>query len=212
MNIKAILFDLDGTLIDTTEFIYQAYDFTLTSHGFEVAERKALSPLIGQSLHDIYQKIAPLGNPQILADTHVSFQSEHLHLVETFPSIAMLLNKLKKLGFRLGIVTSRYKNTLKTLKAANLEKDLFDVIVSGDDVDKVKPDPGGVILALKKLTVKPNQTLLVGDSTADIEMGKNAKVKTVGVTYGFGGKEIVESNPDFVIGDINQLLKVLKLE
>lgn len=46
MNIKAILFDLDGTLVDTTEFIYQAYDFTLTSHGFEVKERKFLAPLI----------------------------------------------------------------------------------------------------------------------------------------------------------------------
>lgn len=56
MKIKAILFDLDGTLVDTTEFIYQAYDFALTSHGFAVKERKFLAPLIGQGLHSIYSR------------------------------------------------------------------------------------------------------------------------------------------------------------
>lgn len=153
---------------------------------------------------------APSGNPQALVNTHISFQSENLHLVETFPPVAKVLEKLKKIGFRLAIVTSRYKNTIKTLQAAKIKPDLFNVIVSGDDVDKIKPHPEGIILALKKLKVRPAQALLVGDSTADIEMGKNAKVKTAGVTYGFGGKAIKEANPDFIIDRLEDFLKVLQ--
>ncbi|MBI2039828.1 HAD-IA family hydrolase [Candidatus Microgenomates bacterium] len=207
---KAVLFDLDGTLVDTAEFIYQAYEYALSFHKLEVVKREALAPLIGHGLEVIYQTIAPKGDHKSLVDTHISFQEERFHLIKSFPSIISVIRKLKNLGFKIGVVTSRMKNTSKTLKASGMNEDLFDVIVTGDQVSNPKPHPEGVIIALKKLNIKPDNALMVGDATADIEMGKNAGVKTVGVTYGFGGKNIAKSNPDFVIDDLEELLKVLK--
>ena len=98
---------------------------------------------------------------------------------------------------------------MATLNTAGIDDKLFEVIVTGEDVEHIKPAPDGVLLALKKLKIKDTQAILIGDGTHDIEMARNAGVKTVGVTYGFGGEGIRASNPDFVKDKIEQLLEVL---
>lgn len=185
MKIKAILFDLDGTLLDTSEFIYQAYDFALNLHKINPPKRKQLAPHIGRDLVTIYKEIAPEVDPLSLKTAHFAFQEQNFHLIETFPNTDKVLNQLRKKKIKIGVVTSRLENTKKTLKAGGLNPDLFDVIISGDQLTKPKPDPQGVFLALKALKVKPSQALMVGDASPDIQMGKDAEVKTVGVTYGF---------------------------
>lgn len=206
---KAVLFDLDGTLIDTTEFIFQAYEHSLSTHGFEVIKREKLSPHIGRGLHVIYSEIAPGGDVEALIKTHINFQDERMHLVKSFPDIAEVLKKIKALGIKIGIVTSRLKNTPGALERGGLDAKLFDVIITADDVKNLKPNPEGVLKALNKLKVKASEAILVGDAQVDIQMGKNAKVKTVGVTFGFGGKGIKKSKPDFVIDNIEELLSIL---
>ncbi len=206
MIVKAILFDLDGTLVDTSEFIYQAYEHTLSLHKHKVVQRKTLAPHIGRGLSAIYKDLAPMGNNKNLIETHNSFQEDHFYLVKSFSNVLKVINELRKKGFKIGIVTSRYKNTPKTLDAAGINTNLFDVIITGDIVTKPKPDPEGIILALDKLKIKPEEAIFVGDAIVDIQMGKNAKVKTVGVTYGFGGKAIAESKPDYMIDEITDLL------
>lgn len=207
--IKAILFDLDGTLVDSTEFIYQAYEYVLEKHGHEVTKREVMAPLIGRGLHAIYSKIAPTGDPDVLSQAHISFQSENFHLIRSFPNTLEVIKHLKLKSFKLGIITSRMKNTPQTLEAAGLDINLFDVIITADDVKKVKPDPEGILLALKRLKIKAKEAIFIGDGTHDIEMGKNAKVKTVGVTYGFGGEIVREAKPNFVIDDLREFLKVM---
>ncbi len=208
-KIKAILFDLDGTLVDSTEFVLQAYEYTLAFHGLPVTTREKLSPMIGRGLHAIYTEIAPKVDPVLLSETHINFQKERLHLVRSYPFVLATIKKLKKLNIRLAIVTSRMKNTDETLKTAGLDPNLFEVIVTADDTTNIKPHPEAVLLALNKLKIAPTQAILVGDGIADIEMAKNAKVRTVGVTYGFGGQDIIKSKPDYVIDDLIKLPKVL---
>ncbi len=210
MKTKAVLFDLDGTLIDTSEFIFQAYEHALKTHGHNVVDRKELSPHIGRGLHTIYSEIAPGGIIEDLIKTHISFQDKKLHLIKTYPNILKTIKKIKKLGYKIGIVTSRLKNTDDALKTAGIDPKLFEVIITASDVKNPKPHPEGVIKALKKLKVKVSEAIMIGDASVDIEMGKNAKVKTVGVTYGFGGQGIKNSSPDFVIDDIEELLDILR--
>lgn len=209
---KAVLFDLDGTIIDTTEFIFQAYEHTLKTHGFKVTKREILSPHIGRGLAIIYNEIAPGGDTEVLIETHKTFQAKNLHLVNNFQNTAEILKILKRKKIKIGIVTSRLKNTKATLAAAGLKVNLFDVIITADEVKNTKPHPEGVLLALKKLKIKPSNAILVGDAIHDIEMGKNAGVKTVGVTYGFGGEGVRDAKPDFIIDDLRELPKVLKLD
>lgn len=206
--IKAILFDLDGTLIDTREFIFQAYEHALKKHGLESVTREVLSPQIGGGLANIYQEIAPTGNIQNLVDSHVSFQNENFHLVQSFPNISSVLDSMKKLGYKIGIVTSRLKNTPQALIAAGVNNE-FDVIVTADDVQKSKPDPEGIFLALEKLNIKPSEAIFVGDASVDIQMGKNAKVKTIGATYGFGGEAIKKSSPDYVASNFPEVYQIV---
>ena len=210
MKVKAVIFDLDGTLLDTKEFVFQAYEHSLSLHRLEATKREIMAPLIGQRIEAIYQIIAPTGDNKLLIESHFAFQAKNFHLVKSFPNILEVIIKLKKLGIKIGIVTTRLQNTKQTLKIGGLEPKLFDVIITGDEVIKAKPDPEGIFLALKKLKVKPAEALMVGDGAADIEMAKNAKVKTVGVTWGFGGRNIKNSKPDYLIDKIEELLTLLK--
>lgn len=208
LKVKAVLFDLDGTLLDTTEFIFQAYEHTLSLHGIKNVARKELTGHIGKGLKVIYSKIAPTFDTPTLMEAHDKFQSRNFHLVKSFPNVLEVINKLKK-KYNLGIVTSRRHSTRTTLKTGGLDPKIFDVIVTADDIENLKPHPEGVILALRELKVKPEEAILIGDATVDIEMGKNAGVKTVGVTYGFGGKDIAKAKPDYLIDDIGELPGIL---
>src|SRR3989344_6316253 len=103
---KAVLFDLDGTLLDTSEFIYQAYEYALAVYKLKTIPRKALSKHIGKHLESIYKEIAPKGNTQLLAKAHFEFQARNFHLVKNYQNVLEVINKLKKMGIKLGVVTT----------------------------------------------------------------------------------------------------------
>ncbi|MCL4366439.1 HAD-IA family hydrolase, partial [Patescibacteria group bacterium] len=100
-------------------------------------------------------------------------------------------------------------NILKSLKHVGI-LDYFDIVVGADDVNNPKPHQDHVLAALQKLGVEPENAYMVGDTDHDILAGKSAGVKTIGVTYGWLGQDIKKYKPDYVIDDIEQLLKILK--
>ncbi len=209
LKVKAVLFDLDGTLVDTLEFVYQAYEFTLKTHKLKSVSRKVLGTLIGKEITAIYNMIAPGFDASTLIKTHNDFQNKKMDLIESYPEVEQVVKKIKKMGIKMGVVTSRLRNSKETLEVAGLGG-LFEVIISAEDVTHHKPHPECVLLALKKLKVKATDAILVGDSSFDIQTGKNAKVKIVGVTYGFFGESIKESNPDFIIDKLEEILKIIQ--
>lgn len=206
---KAVLLDLDGTLIDTAEFVHQAFEYTLAAHKFPVPDRSIMASYIGQPILAIYRGIAPGCDVEALFTTHADFQQQHLHLVKPFPATSEVLTELRRLGIKLGVVTSRLKNTLPVPEVAGLTG-AVDTVVSGEHITNQKPHPESIIKALHSLKVVPSQAWMVGDATVDIEAGKRAEVaKTVGVTYGFGGEAIKNSGADYVIDDIKELLNLI---
>ncbi len=209
--IKAVIFDLDGTLLDPKEFIFQAYEHTFATHGLKVVGREQLRPHIGRGLKIIYREFVPDFDYDSLITTHANFQARSLHLIKIFPKVLETVKKLKDKGLKLAIVTSRMKNTETSLKVAGLDPKLFDAIITADDIQNLKPNPEGTLLALKKLKVKASEAILVGDAIVDIEMGKNAGVKTVAITWGFGGEDISISKPDYLIKKIEELEKIISL-
>src|SRR5258708_372795 len=95
-KIQAILFDVDGTLLDTTEFIFQAYEHTLELHNLPVFPREKLSDVIGQSLESIYQRLAPQHDYLLLCEVHRKFQEAHLNLSFPFEGAEKMLSELHK--------------------------------------------------------------------------------------------------------------------
>lgn len=207
---KAILFDIDGTLLDAKQFIFKAFEHSLLTNYQKQISWKDLLPLSGKSLVSCYQQLVPAGDIEILCQTHHNFQLQNLHLAAPFPSSIKTLKKLRQRKFKLGAVTNRSGNTvIKTLQLSGLAKYL-DIVITADDVKKQKPHKEPIIKALKLLEVKPHQAILVGDTEVDVLAGKNARVQTVGVTYGVLGKDIKKHNPDFIVNDIEELLDILK--
>lgn len=206
---KAVLFDVDGVLLDTWDFVFQATQHTLSFHGHPKSMDE-IKKVMGQPLLDFYKSLVPEGPSEVLAQTHKSFQEEKFHLSKPFPKAKKVLKTLKSKGVLLGAITNRTRGSLdRSLKNAQIFK-YFDVILSAQDVKSPKPHPDHIHTALKKLKVKPNQAYMVGDTDVDILAGKNAKVKTVAVTYGFAGKDILKYDPDFVIDDLEDLIKIIQ--
>lgn len=211
-EIKAVLFDVDGTLLNTKEFIYQAYEYTFRLHNLPEIPRDELDRMMGKSLEDCYKHFAPSYDISSLCNTHRIFQTENLNLSVPFPNTKGTLDKIKEAGLKTAAITTRSQRTsVHTLELARI-KDKIDVVISGEDRGKHKPHPEPLLKALKQLGVRPEKAIMVGDTDVDILAGKNAKTKTIGVTYGFHGKRIVESNPDYVIDDIADIIPIILVQ
>ena len=210
---KAVLFDIDGTILDAWDFIFDAVRCAVTAHGFPYPEEKNFKRALGKPLAEAYKLLLPDVDEltvEKIKVAHQKFQNENFHLIKPFPKTKETLQDLKKSGFLIAAVSNRKRESLKRSLEYTEMLDYFDVIVGPDDVKNPKPHKEHLLFALEKLKVNPANSWIVGDTPHDILAGKNAKVKTVGVTYGFIGKKIAKSKPDFLIDDIAELVKILK--
>ncbi|MCL6472542.1 MAG: HAD-IA family hydrolase [Firmicutes bacterium] len=206
---KAALFDVDGTILDTSEFIFQAYEHTLGKYALPPRSRAEIARLIGQPLEFCYQMLAPGANVDLLAATHRAFQAGHLHLAKPYPGANETLAKLKGAGIKVAAVTTRSRRTVVgTLEAAGLSVHI-DYLVALEDVVNLKPDPEPVLKALHYLDAKPHESVMTGDTDVDVLAGKNAGTLTIGVTYGFHGTRIADSSPDYIIDSIEEIIPIV---
>lgn len=205
-KIKAVIFDVDGTLVDTSEFIFQAYEHSLKKHGHK-SNRVKIASQIGKKLEDCYAFLAPDGDHLQLIDTHRIFQEENVALVKAFEYCDAMLETLRDQGLRLALYTSRANHVEASLRFAGLDPKIFEVILEGSMVSKGKPDPEGVELILAKMKLEPKEVAMVGDAGVDILLGKNAGLaKTVGITHGFGAREeLKNAKPDYIIDSLQEL-------
>lgn len=211
MKLKAVLFDVDGTLLNTTELIYQAFEHSLKTHGHKVLGREEMAATIGNSLEDCYLDFAPNGDPVLLSKTHNEFQLKNTDLAIAFPDTIETLGKLKEMGFKMAGITNRWKSSgVLSVKHTGIDKYL-EFVLYRDDVRKLKPDPEPIKKALKNLGLKKDQAIMIGDSNVDVLCGKNAGVETIGVTFGFGGEQIKNFSPDFIIDKLSELPEILTI-
>ena len=207
--VKAVVFDVDGTLLDTTEFIYQAFEHTFRRHDVVPVSREELFVHMGTPLERVYELVAPHHDANVLSVTHREFQRDNPQLLRLYPGVTEMLEWLKSKGIWRAAVTSRKQSATESLEKVGLLHGLLEIIVTGNDVKQHKPDPEGIVKALAAMEMVPEQSLMVGDTPSDIEAGRNAKVAaTVGVTYGFYGKQIAASHPDYVIDSAMELLEL----
>lgn len=212
---KAFLSDSDGTLLDTHYLINQSFIYTFSYHfGITVSE-ECLAGIIGQPLRECYSSIGRRYGIAMTAEdikrfslTHNGFQNDNLHLARPFAGTLEALEKIKRGGLKIAVVTTRTKNGRLMLESAGIMPYL-DYLVTGDDIQHFKPDPEGLNMALNYFDIKPFSAVMMGDTSVGIEAGRNAGTKTIGVTYGSLGVSIKNLNPDFVINSVCQAPKVV---
>jgi pyrophosphatase PpaX len=204
------LFDVDGTLIDTTELIFQCFLYTCKKFGSLDVTREQVVTNIGLTLRrqlEVYFGSLNDDRFTYLAGEHMNYQlSIYKKYLRAFPGVAECLGDLRRRGKHCGVVTSRRRQTLDLyLKETGLF-DFFEVFVTPENTQKHKPDPEPVLEALALMSVADKtDALMIGDSEFDMESGLRAGVDTAFVKWGGVGPLSLRTTPTWIIDDFRQL-------
>lgn len=209
-NITTILFDLDGTLIDTNELIISTYLHTLEKYFPGKYGREDVLPFLGPTLHEVFGAMDPERVEEMVLEYRTYNLANHDALVKEFVGVMETVETLKEKGYKLAIVTTKREDVaFKGMRLMNLDQ-FFDVMIAYDHVKKVKPDPEPIYLALEKLGSKPEETIMVGDNFHDVLAGKNAGTKTAGVAWTIKGRDyLAKYEPDYMLENMTDLLTIL---
>ncbi|RBW71193.1 pyrophosphatase PpaX [Bacillus taeanensis] len=210
MTINTILFDLDGTLINTNDLIIASFTHTLNHYYPGEYGRDDIVGFIGEPLYESFARMNKEGADDMVATYREHNIANHDLLVTEYEGVFQTIEILHKRGYKLGIVTTKMRNTVEMgLKLTKLDQ-FFDVVVTLDDVKNAKPHPEPLQQAMEKLGAKPEETMMVGDSQYDIKGGKNANVKTAAVVWTIKGKDfLAEFNPDYMLETMPDLLDIV---
>ena len=208
---SGVFFDLDGTLADTVELILKCFRFATKKH-------------FGQPLPDA-DVVATLGIPlpvqmrgfarneeeaELMRQTYIAYQDiVHDEMVRSFPGASSVLGALRRRGTKIAVVTSKRAGIAKrTLECCGLWK-AVDLVVCANQVQRAKPHPESVNLALSKLGLEPDGVVFVGDSPFDIQAGKGAGTQTAAALWGpFNPEELIAECPDFVLDALRDVLEI----
>ncbi len=212
--IAAVLFDLDGTLIDSVRLILDSYRHTCRVHGRpEISEAECLAGL-GIPLRVIFRGwTTDPAEVAALIQTYREYNlTHHDSTVASYPGAAEMVHAVRKAGLRTGLVTSKNRpGALRGLRLAGLEE-AIEIVVGADDVENPKPHPEPVLIACRQLALGPERALYVGDSVHDMLCGRAAGARTAAALWGpFGRGDLEATLPDHWLERPADLLTLLNL-
>jgi len=210
--IRAVLYDFDGTLADSTELIMRCYRHTMTTYLGDCPPDEEWLSGFGTPLAEQIARFARTTDENAaMLDTYRAHQDQLFDTeLRPFPGADRTLAELERRGVPMAIVTSRLRRaTLRGLDVCGLSRH-FDVVITPEDVVHAKPDPEPVLAALARLGIPPHQALFVGDSPHDIAAGRAAGTRTAGVLWGpFPRRALEEAGPDFLLTRQDEVLELL---
>jgi len=188
MSIQAIVFDFDYTLADSSRGVVKCANAALHDLGLPPALPEAICRTIGMPLNETFLQLAGPGNASQSGEFARLFKQHAdvamADLTVLFPTVELVMRTLSRGGQKLGIVSTKFRYRIEGILQRESLRDLFDVIVGGEDVARHKPDPEGLLRAIAGLRSSPERALYVGDSIIDAETAKRAGVSFVAVLSG----------------------------
>lgn len=213
MNRKTttLLFDFDGTLVDTNELILSSFTQTLDFFYPGVYQREEIITFNGPPLYETFSKIDPERADEMISHYRAHNWENHDLLVKEFTGVFETIKTLSESGYKLAIVTTKKRDIVEKGLALTKLDQFFDVVVTLDDVEKAKPDPEPVFTALKLLGSTPQEAIMVGDNYHDILSGQRAETKTACVAWSAKGADYLNQfNPDYMLETIADLFTILE--
>lgn len=214
MTIKTILFDFDGTLVNTNELIIATFLHTLNHYFPGKYERDDVLPFIGPTLRQTFSQMADEEQVDEMIQHYRKFNYEaHEQYIYAYPHVAEALTELKQRGIRLAIVTSKMSDMTKYGLQLTGLTDYFEQLIALDDVTEPKPHREPIDIALARLGVDRETAIMVGDNYHDIEAGQNAGIRTVAVGWALKGRDFLASyNPTWIVDSMLQLVTIVEEE
>ncbi|MFX3673841.1 MAG: pyrophosphatase PpaX [Paenisporosarcina sp.] len=208
--ITTLLFDFDGTLLDTNDLIIQTFLSVLGKRYPGRFSREDVLHFIGPSLKQTFDSIDETLTGELIQEYRAWNIEMHDQMAVEFDGVTETLRVLKARGTKMAIVSTKRQDIIqKGLKLMGIE-DIFEVVISLDDVVNPKPDPEPILLALEQLNASKEEALMIGDNSHDIEGGQNAGVRTAGVAWTAKGEAyLAEFKPTFMLQHISDLLDIV---
>lgn len=216
MSKKLVIFDLDGTLLDTISDLAQSTNQALEKLGFALHPQNAYYHFVGSGINKLFERALPPNartteNIAKVRALFVPYYDEHnADLTRPYAGIVELLENLQKKGFVLAVASNKYQSATEKLVHHYFPQIAFEAVLGQRDGLPVKPDPLFVKEILKYTQISSQETLYVGDSDVDMLTAKNAQVDSCAVTWGFRTKEeLMRFNPAFVAEKAEDIAQIL---
>ncbi len=209
---KVVMFDLDGTLVDSSEGILNAAKEAISRMKMDPPSddeiRSCIGPPVGETLESIrgwsgYQK------KEFYSIFHPIYKDKYVFQCELYPGMMQLLNELNEKGMFIGIATNKRKDSTESLLQYLKIDRMFDTVIAQDQND-IRNKADMILDALKELQTVKEEAVMIGDTVGDLDAARNAGVDFIGVRYGFGFKEKIED--DIKLADSVDELKRLLLQ
>ncbi len=217
MNKKLILFDYDGTIVDSAKMIVKGAIEAFRMCGLPDPDPNKVRENIGKPLVTALDAYAPKGykvNPEMISNAYRKWYAEQGRLglqdEPLYPGMFKLINDLKNhKEFNIGVATNKSRIALNNgLNKHNLNE-IFDITLTMEEA-KPKPDPDMAIQAMSKLNIEKKSTIIVGDTINDIGLGVNAGINSIGVAWGYNSIEMLKNEgADFIVKDSKELFETI---
>lgn len=213
-RIKAVLFDYDGTVGDTNQLVIDSWQHTFMTIRGRRTDDELLYHTFGEPLRETMARFFPEHDLEdalrIYRDWQAAQDQNRWYL---FPGMRQLIGELRRRGYRMGIVTSRTRDSLERALVYLGMEDTFSAIVTCDDTTVHKPEPEPALIGLEKLDVRPDQALFVGDTHYDMGCAHNAGIEAVLVGWSRSMRpedKVGIYRPDYEIKNAGELLEILE--
>jgi phosphoglycolate phosphatase len=212
---KAIIFDLDGTLVDSAEDLRAALNVLLSDLGLRAIGPGEIKAMIGDGVLKLVERglVAAKGDPArapaLLPRFLEIYQANPATLTRCYPGVMETLESLRLANFRMAVVTNKpVAATRAILRELSLAK-FFPVVVGGDSVPTRKPDPAPLLEAARQLQLNVDELLMVGDNIHDVEAARAAGMRSIAVSYGYHHRPPSEFGADRLIDRFGELLSLV---
>lgn len=217
--IRLVIFDLDGTLLNTRDDLGTSVNFALSTLGYPTIELPKYNMLVGRGILNLFRGALPEGhkteeNVQKMKDLFLGYYSEHSRdLTRPYDGIARLLDLLKDHNVKIAIASNKYQKGTEELALHYFPQTHFCRILGQRDGFPIKPDPEIIHQILRDSGICKQHTVYVGDSNVDMQTGINAGVRTIGACWGFRSKEeLAAYSPWYLSDSPEDLLKLFEKE
>lgn len=214
MKYKAVIFDMDGTILNTLEDLKNATNYSLRQFGMPERSLEEVRMFVGNGIRKLVERAVPAGTSEekIVQVFDVFLEYYEIHSADNtspYPGILELVEKLKKSGIKTAVSTNKADVPAQEL-GREYFNGIFDLIVGQQDGLKVKPAPDSVNKILSILDIQKKDAIYIGDSDVDVQTAKNSGLDFIGVSWGFRGREFLEKNgAKNIVDNANEILDLV---